>query len=225
MEENIDAALREAARAPHLSTRPPPTLRPTRDGGYQWQGTGFTARIEPDGAVTFSDLPGIRYDGLGESDGPDPFRDGRAPAGALAPGASVSVRFRFDITEALERRHGNDPYYADRAWFLAQTEEVRDRLARRRAAELDRRHLLRLRGRLDALMSDETRPPEDRRREIFATWDEFEEDEVGRRARDSLVSFVRERWPRGSTLAFTEAELDMLNAGRVSRERFDPYAR
>jgi len=225
MEAEIDAALREAARAPHLSERPPPSLRRTSDGGYRWEGTGFTARIEPDGAVSFSDLPGFRFGGLGPEADPTAYADFRPAPGALPPGSTVDVRFRFDITEALERRHGNDPYYADRAWFLEQTEEVRDRLARRHAEEQHRRQLLRLRGRLDALMQDESRPLSSRHREVFATWDDFDEDEVGRRARDALIAFVRERWPDGSANAFTAAELDALNAGRTSEERFDPYGR
>jgi hypothetical protein len=225
MEAEIDTALREAARAPHLSERPPPSLRRTSDGGYRWEGTGFTARIEPDGAVSFSDLPGLRFGGLGPEADPTAFADFRPAPGALPPGSTVDVRFRFDITEALERRHGNDPYYADRAWFLEQTEEVRDRLARRHAEEQHRRQLLRLRGRLDALMRDESRPLAARHREVFATWDDFDEDEVGRRARDALIGFVRERWPEGSANAFTDAELDALNTGRVSTERFEPYGR
>jgi hypothetical protein len=223
MEAEIDAALREAARAPHLSERPPPSLRRTSDGGYRWEGTGFAARIEPDGSVSFSDLPGLRFGGLGPEADPTAYADFRPAPGALPPGSTVDVRFRFDITEALERRHGNDPYYADRAWFLEQTENVRDRLARRHAEEQHRRQLLRLRGRLDALMQDESRPLSSRHREVFATWDDFDEDEVGRRARDALIAFVRERWPEGSANAFTAAELEALNAGRTSEERFAPY--
>lgn len=225
MEAEIDAALREAARPPHLSERPPPSLRRTSDGGYRWEGTGFIARIEPDGAVSFSDLPGLRFGGLGPEADPTAFADFRPAPGALPPGSTVDVRFRFDITEALERRHGNDPYYADRAWFLEQTEEVRDRLARRHAEEQHRRQLLRLRGRLDALVLDDSRPIAARRREVFALWDDFDEDEVGRRARDTLIAFVRDRWPEGSANAFTDAELDALNAGRTSTERFAPYGR
>ncbi len=225
LEETIDATLREAARAPHLSTRPSPTLRPTRDGGYEWTGTGFVAHIAPDGAVRFSDLPGLRYEGLGpDSEAPDSFRDFAPARDALLPGATVSVRFGFDLTDALERRRGNDPYYADRAWFLRETEEVRDRLARVAATERDRVQLLRLRGRWVALMEDRARPAPARRRALFSAWDELAEDEVGQRARDALLDLVRERWPRGSAEAFTEEELARLNAGRVRRERFAPYA-
>lgn len=224
MEEEIDDALREAARAPHLSTRPPPTLRPTRDGGYEWTGTGFVAHIEPDGAVRFSDLPGLRYEGLGpDPEAPDSFRDFVPARGALPPDAVVSVRFGFDLTDALERRRGNDPYYADRAWFLRETEEVRDRLARMAATERDRVQLLRLRGRWVALMEDRARPASVRRRALFSAWDELAEDEVGQRARDALLDLVRERWPRGSAEAFTEEELARLNEARVRRERFAPY--
>ncbi|MCA9616791.1 MAG: hypothetical protein KC586_28725 [Myxococcales bacterium] len=206
LEAAIDGALRAAARPGHLSERPPPELHPTRDGGYTWRGTGFTARIEPDGSVSFEDLPPIRFDGPG------------------GPEGSLGVGFRFDLTEGAERRHGNDPYYADRTWFLRETEEVRDRLARRHAEELDRRQLTRLRGRIEALVDDTSRPLDARHRAVFALWDDFEEDEVGRRARRTLVGFVRERWPRGSADAFTDAELTRLNAGRVSTEPFAPYA-
>ncbi|MCB9611208.1 MAG: hypothetical protein H6722_02005 [Sandaracinus sp.] len=206
LEAALDGALRAAARPGHLSERPPPELHPTRDGGYTWRGTGFTARIEPDGSVRFEDLPPIRFDGPG------------------GPEGSLGVGFRFDLTEGAERRHGNDPYYADRTWFLRQTEEVRDRLARRHAEEQDRRQRMRLRGRLEALVDDTSRPLDARHRAVFAMWDDFEEDEVGRRARRALLEFVRSRWPRGAADAFTDAELVRLNAGRVSTEPFAPYA-
>lgn len=206
MEADITAALRAAARPGHLSERPAPDLRPTRDGGYTWTGTGFSARIEPDGEVTFEDLPRVRYDGPG------------------GPEGSLGVGFRFDVSEALERRHGNDPYYAERAWFLAQTEETRDELARRAASTRDAAQLRRLRGRLVALDDDPALTPEARRRRAFAWWDDFGEDEVGRRAREALEAFVRERWAEGTDAGYSEAELRRLNAGRVSAEPFAPYA-
>jgi hypothetical protein len=38
-----------------------------------------------------------------------------------------------------------------------------------------------------------------------------------------IVKFVRERLPAGSADAFTDEELEKLNRGRQSKERFDPY--
>ena len=48
---------------------------------------------------------------------------------------------------------------------------------------------------------------------------------AGEQARRRIEAFIRTMAPRGSAHAFTNAELERLNARRRSRQRFDPYRR
>ena len=63
----------------YLSVRDPPKLRRHRDGTHHYQGHAFKAVVEPDGSVTFDD------------------------------GHAQGLTVRFDITELIMRRHGEDP--------------------------------------------------------------------------------------------------------------------
>ena len=72
----------------YLSVRDPPKLRRHRDGTHHYQGHAFKAVVEPDGSVTFDD------------------------------GYSQGVTVRFDITELMMRRRGEDPYRVEKNWFL-----------------------------------------------------------------------------------------------------------
>ena len=46
---------------------------------------------------------------------------------------------------------------------------------------------------------------------------------MGRRARAVVIAFIRARIPEGHPDAYLPAELDRLNGGRRSVERFAPY--
>jgi len=190
---------RDANRRPG-GRRPPPELRRGTDGVYRWEGPLVSARIQPDGRVVFDDRPGMQMEADGQS-----------------------VGGRFDITDAITRSQGQDPYAAEKRWFLRETEELRDGLSaesqERRIAGAERE----LRGRLRALWGNPSMPAATRRRQIFRLWDGLAEDEVGRRARAAVERFVRRALPADSADAFTTAELAELNGGRRSEARFTPY--
>ena len=99
-------------------------------------------------------------------------------------------------------------------------------------------------GELAALWADPARPTSERRRLLFARWDECEEASsatvevdgahlesafdglrahTGERARRTIEAFIRQNLPRGSADAFTDAELAEFNGRKVSRARFAPY--
>lgn len=192
---------RDTARRP-TGRRPPPDLRRRTDGSYRWEGPLVTARIAPDGSVSFDDGPGVSA-GLGEG-------------GSLLGG-------RFDLNDAIERGRGNDPRAAEKRWFLRETRGLRDRLA---ASALDERLSLaerRLVGRLRAIWGDLDVPADTRRVRIFRLWDGLAEDEVGARARAAVERFVRDELAAGSEHAFTPAELASLNRRRASERPFAPY--
>ena len=204
IQAGLNARLREATRQTYITRRDPPELRRTRDGGYTWSGPTLSARIRPDGTVAFTDRGSFTYD-----------RDSTF--------GQQGATFSFDIGDAAERRAGNDPYAAERQWFLDQTEEVRDQLADEHHAQVSRDGLRNIRGDLEGIWSSQASAAQ-RRRRLFQLWDGFSEDEVGARARRAVVSFVRERLPQASPIAYSDDELRSLNRGRESAARFAPYA-
>lgn len=131
-----------AAEITHLSKRPPPKLKRLHDGSYSWEGSVFTARIAPDGTVSFDDAPDFIVDGFGIGPfmiGNDPRR-GREPAPTsfsmtyylreLVDYLPVIKLFgHFDLEAALARARSGDPHVAERLWFLQQTEALRRDLA------------------------------------------------------------------------------------------------
>jgi hypothetical protein len=73
------------------------------------------------------------------------------------------------------------------------------------------------------------RPPEQKREVLFDLWDDCAEDgapevmRYGELARLTILEFIQRHLPRGSRDAYTEVEVDQLNARRVSSRPFAPY--
>ena len=200
----LDEHLSLANQVPGERRRPPPHLQRRSDGGFVWRGPGINARIGPDGEVTFSDHPGFSFDGEN-------------------PGAPALPRlsFRFDITDRLERGHGNDPYYADRRWFMDETSELRQRLAARADGVRDTHEDRSLLGHLRRIAQDESLDLRQRHRAVYRIWRDCSDDDPGQRARALVLRFVHDELPEAGAEAFTRQELDALNAG--SGPRFAPY--
>ncbi len=120
--------------------------------------------------------------------------------------------------------------------FLERTEALREALARTHVQAQQRAAQLRLGQELAASWNDRARSAADRKRELFERWDECEEAladgsetdlaraSAGEAVRRRIEAFARQVAPPGSREAFTADELARLNAGRHSRQRFDPYA-
>ncbi len=171
-------------------------LRRRGDGSYAYQGHAFTATITPDGEVRFSDRGGVEVD----------------PAAGSA---------RFDLSDALMRANGQDPYAAERQWFMDQTEDLRVGLEDAALARRRSEGLRRIRGRLSALWNRTETPASERKRQIFAVWAEMAEGEEGAAGRREVLEWIAESLPRGDLDAYTASELAMLNRGRILR--FSPY--
>ncbi|MFW6087994.1 MAG: hypothetical protein ACODAG_12365, partial [Myxococcota bacterium] len=196
----LSESLREEANAKPWITRRKPDLERGPDGTFRYDGHVFDAKIQPDGTVRFA--------------------DGTEQKRELGKGSMASGR--FDLGNALMRRRGEDPHAAERAWFLRETKELRERLARKHREEEVGQGLTGLRRRLWRIW-DGSEPARERRRRLFGMWDECSEDEVGGAARDAVVGFVRKHLPSGSPDAFSADELRRLNEQRQSRARFEPY--
>jgi len=197
--EALGQGLREYALTKrHLSKRTPPRLRNRGDGSYRYESLQFDALIHPDGRVEFSDQS-VQF----------PY--------ALVP---LMV---FDLTDAIMRANGEDPYQHERAWFMRETRELRGQLADRADAADARRGMRELRQRLTRIWEDEALSAQVRRRRIFDLWDDCADDELGARARTAVIRFIRERLPSGSPDAYPETEIRALNATRLSPVLFVPY--
>lgn len=199
----------------YVSTRPPPDLHAERDGRYTFRNNRFHATVLPNGDVEFRDIrvgasgPDVRYE-------EDPEFGGQIVVSLFT--------LRFDITEEWMRANGQDPLRTERAWFMRETEALRDRLHADAERGYNRDSMRELMQRLDAIASD-TRLSLRRKHElVFETWDDCAIDAVGAGARGRIVAFVRERFAAGTVSAFTVDELVALNARRTSQEEFDPYA-
>lgn len=171
---------------------------PRTDGTYHWQGSGFEAVIHPDGSVSFSDHPDVSVD-WGSGSG------------------------SFDLTDAIMHGAGQDPYQAEREWFMEQSETLRERLETQARTQQQAHSLTGVRSQVRTIWEDTSRPAADRRRAIFELWDECADGEEGAPARDAIIAFIRREIPDSSADSFTMIELARMNAHRESTERFDPY--
>ncbi len=193
-------------------------VRLKRVGKGRWRYYGpkctFNATIGADGQVTFRDLPSIAF---GKVKGSPPLR---IPGDSQARGFSgivVGVSFTFDVTDAVMRGLGEDPYSAEklrfarltRAWRLLLRAGFLRQVRREAVARFGPQAGLcrRYRG-LDAQGRRRTR------RWLFARWDETREDTLGRPLRAAVVGAIRR-----CGIRYPVAELAGLNAKRRARGR------
>jgi len=196
----LSASLRSEAMERPNRARPPPVLRQQPDGSQLYAGHAFSATISPDGEVHFDDRPN-----------------------ASIGSAGLGLQGGFDITDAVTRANGGDPYSSERAWFMRQTEALREQLedaARVRSLAVSMR---RLRGRLARVWQDESLGVAQRRRAIFDEWVIVDESGADGGARALIEQFVRDNLPASDASAYPADELRRLNARRGGASRFAPY--
>lgn len=116
----------------------------------------------------------------------------------------LAVSGTFDLTDALMRIAGEDPYRHEKARFLAATSELRGGLAARAAAENVRRAATELPARLEAIACDASRSVRERRAVVEALRREMDGDTPA--ARDTVAAITR----------FLEARFDDADAGACS---------
>jgi hypothetical protein len=236
-------------------------LQAAGGGSYRSDQGAFTARVAPDGGVALKDarnlqvglaLPGRKalgdaltrwYDG--EKGGGGSASAGAAKPPALAVSGSTDAgdrsqavvapvaRGSFDLTDALMRRKGLDPYASKKLAFLDSTRDERVRIG---AAHRDR-HLARtaeiMQRNLDRVWQT-IADPRARREALFELWDEADPDAASAegaaaaaaaaQARQLVIGAIRARLPPGTADAYSPAEIARLDARRRSRAPFAPYA-
>lgn len=199
VERSLSGGLRREIMARPWLSQTHPTLVQRPDGSREYTGHAFTARIMPDGSVRFSDR--------------GPIEGGEMLQGGPA---------RFDITDMIMGSQGQDPYRAEREWFMEETEEVRVELETAAAARIRADAMAGVPGRLAAMWGRST-PAPIRRRAIFRMWDECDEEGDGATVRRQVIAFIRAEIPQTSADAFTVEEMRRWNSDRESAAEFAPY--
>jgi hypothetical protein len=174
------------------------------DGGYREERTTFTAHVGRDGHIKFDDKANLQLEGLGGT---------------------------FDLTDAVMRAMGDDPYGYEKKRIMERTRETRAGMAvAQRDANLNE-SLRKLPAYLRRIWAHPTWTAAQKRRVLFALWDEVAEEgppevlRAGEAVRAIIVKFIVAELPEGSAAAFTAEELDQMNRARKSRRPFLPYVR
>jgi hypothetical protein len=185
-------------------------LRRDADGTCHYAGEAIDATILPDGGVLFADKPGKVEPKYGVAEPP-------------------ATPYTMEDRQAPQRlqamlKYTPRAWSAERAWFLHETQPLREQLA-----DANHAHELNgadhgLRKQLDRIWCDESRPKPQRRRAIFELWAESSSDEVGARGRAVILEYIRRNLPPGSADAYPRTELAQLNIDRSHGDRFEPYA-
>ena len=149
----------------YLSRREPPKVLRHRDGTHRYRGHAFKAIIEQDGSVTFDD--------------------------GYPQGSTV----RFDITDLMMRRRGEDPYRVEKNWFLEGTTALRQELHDRWKAK----HLLialrKLRVRLLHISENQKLSDRQKSNRVIAIFEDTSDDDAGAAARKTIAEFVADEMP------------------------------
>jgi hypothetical protein len=185
------------------ASEPPPRypLRPTEDGGYDYSGSRFSARIAPDGSVALAprrlvvEGPGPLPEPTPERPTPydqpikDRYRD--PPLAPVPQPIFIAGGVRFDATDEYRRLLGDRPERDAEADFLAATFELRIQMAahhQRRQVDL---RLQALPGELAAIWTDPARSRAQKLGIIEALWQELGDGPDAARAADTIETFAR----------------------------------
>jgi hypothetical protein len=174
------------------------------DGGYREDRARFSARVDRDGHIEFRDRGNIQPDGLGLS---------------------------FDLTDAVLHALGDDPYAYEKMRIMERTRDVRAGMALRDRGDRMREAVVRLPAYLARIWGHDAWTPAQKRRALFALWDEVAEEgdpemlRGGEAVRAIILAFIARHLPEGGAHAFTADELAAMNRERKSKQRFEPYHR
>jgi hypothetical protein len=211
IEGMLDRAVDMPPGTPPAQPVPSGLLHDDAGGTKSSRGGEFDAKVARDGSVTITDGANVR---LGARKGPPP--DG------------PPVVLSFDVTDAMMRRHGQDPYASAKLKFLDRTRDERveiglafkkDQLAH--IAPMMRANI----ARAFVMFADPAR----QKRALFELWDDCAETgtedllEAGTVGRALVLGAIRKRFPAGSSDAYTADEIAALSRGRTSKAVFAPY--
>ena len=188
--------------------------------GRHAAGSGVTAKVAADGAITFTD--------------PDAVEDVKIeplPGHGILPGG-LFITGKPDFNDQVLRGMGEDPYAYAKKKYREETFEDRLCLAEKAALGRKQQGLFQLKGRLENLLQQPGLSQAQRRELVFEMWDECgdgasdrdkAEPDLGAAARATILAFIRRAFPADGPQAYATSELAALNRRRSSRLPFDPY--
>ena len=175
-------------------------LKKQKDGSYESEKTTYIAKVRVDGTVDLVDKPNIQREGLGA---------------------------RFDVSDAIMRAVGQDPYASEKRRFLDRTRDQRVAIGnehKKATYQRSRQYAT------SAVLRAWNSAPDlaAKKRVLFELWDECAE--TGRAdlvagaadARAAIENFIQ--WKLVGPDAYTAEELRAFNAKRSSKAVFAPYA-
>lgn len=190
--------------APGTGERPRFHLQPTREGGYVYDGTQFSARIAPDGTVSF-DTHHFQL----SPDGPDPSSVGidavtpQVPiSGQFPPAIESRPGFRFDVTDEYLRLVGQDPARVEKANFLAATFDLRMDMVTRAQRARQQSAAGALPAQLAQLWQDPRFTATERVRLLQGMWNDLDSGPQAEPAREIIRAFARAHLSAGEAAGF-----------------------
>jgi hypothetical protein len=241
-------------RPPPEEPTPSGRLEANRDGTYTVRDLTFTMRVDEDGNVTgIDDKPNFHFKihvpnpkkiikafGHHVADwAEDPYgvATGTGHDATKLPSGDDKTDGRvftiidggFDVTDAIMRATGQDPYAARKRAALAATFDERAAIhAANQAHKYQISDQLMLKNISDVWMRADLDAAA-KREATFELWDECVEtgpdDQVAaaQKARAALARWVQVHIPKGDPDAFTDDELAAFNARKKSHDTFAPY--
>lgn len=149
---------------------------------------------------------------------PEPSTCYALPGLFVLTGVGVSA----DLTDEILRGLGQDLYRMQKARFLAATLDVRMRMAVQAQQDDLQTSLDQLPERLAELWHDPRYSAPEKRRILFELWRDTDESDAGVHARAIILTFIRRILPCKSPLAYSPAELRVLQSSEAART-FSPY--
>ncbi len=186
---------------------------PTGGGSMRADKEPFHAEIRSDGRIEFRDRPNVQIEGIKISEE------------YLIP----VIAGRFDVTDAIMASLGETLYPYRKRKLMDESREMRAGMAKADHEYQLKKALKNYNRHLRWLWKQETLTIRDRKKALFALWDECAEEgsasvlATARSVRAKTIAFVRKKLPKGSRHSYSTAELNALNDRRQSSEYFLPY--
>jgi hypothetical protein len=217
-----------------VDVKPTGQLAPSGGGTYRSNQGVFNARVGRDGSVKLQDGRNLHAElGAATNTGDEEvaLNNHRASDSDTKPDSGKTVPIMggsFDISDALMRGHGQDPYASRKLKFLDSTRDERVAIGNRyreqqlaQSTQLMQKNL----DRLFAMRLDRARL----KAALFELWDDCAETgepamiEGGKRARKLVVGTIRGKLPANTETAYTADELAAFNRRKHSKAVFAPY--
>jgi hypothetical protein len=149
--------------------------------------------------------------------------------GRVAFNDKPPMPWSFDLTDLVMKLRGETLNRPKKKQFLEDTKALRSEMARDVNKENLAQSVIDLRSRLEAVWDNQHLTVLEKKRQLFAMWDDCTEDgsddvvNTSSLIRTMIISFISHHLPHGSEHAYSKAELETFNSTRQSQSVFAPY--